>query len=89
MYEDIFNNLEEEVKKLRDSENKRKELLKELNVKEREINIDFSYKYRALESMYRKTYKNILIEHEKQLKENRDHFDNEIKTLCNNKKTNL
>jgi hypothetical protein len=89
MYEDIFNNLEEEVKKLKDSENRRKELLKELNVKEREINIDFSYKYRALEDIYKRTYKNILIEHEKQLKENRDHFSNEIKTLSDNKENNL
>ena len=83
MYEDVFNNLENEAQKLKDNENKRKELLRELNLKERQINIDFSYKYRALEDIYKRNYKNIIIEHEKQLKENREYFDVEIKKLCN------
>lgn len=81
MYEDIFNNLEIEAQKIKEKENKRKELLKEENIKERQINIDFSYKYKALENMYRKTYDNIISEHQKLLKLNRDFYHEQIKNL--------
>ena len=81
MYEDIFDNLEIEAQKLKEKENKRKDFLQEQNRKERQINIDFSYKYRALENIYIKTFESIVNEHNKLLKLNKDFYEQQIKNL--------
>ena len=61
MYQNIFNSLEIDAQKMKENETNIKELIKERNQKEREINMNFSYKYRALENIYHKTYNNIYV----------------------------
>jgi hypothetical protein len=84
MYQNIFNNLEIDAQKMKENETNIKELIKERNQKEREINTNFSYKYRALENIYRKTYDDIHSEHQKELKENFDLYNEKIKQLKTN-----
>ena len=81
MYEDVFDNLEIEAQKIKERELKRKELLRQENLTERQINIDFSYKYRAIQDIYRKTYENIISEHKKLLQLNKDFYEKELKNL--------
>ena len=81
MYDNIFDNLEIEAQKIKEKESKIKDILKEQNLKERQINIDFSFKYRALENIYRETFNNISSEHQKLLKLNKQFYEQELKNI--------
>lgn len=84
MYQDLFNNLEKDAQDLKERETKIKEIIRERNKNEKQINYDYAYKYRALENIYRKTYNDICNEHQEKIKINSDFYNEKIEQFKKN-----